>query len=72
MLLIALQRLNEKIPVDETYDEEKYKKELADLKEEQEANQKRIDFLEAYVNPEHNVSLRFFECVLATQVVWAC
>lgn len=72
MLLIALQRLDEKIHVDEKYDEENYKKELADLKQEQEVNQKRIAFLEAYVNPEHNVSVEFFKCVLATRVVWAC
>jgi hypothetical protein len=72
MLLTSLQRLNEKIPVDEEYDEEKYRKELAQLKEEQQVNENRIKFLESYVDPEHNVSVEFFECVLSPQVVWAC
>ena len=55
-------RLNEKVDVDDAYDEDKYRKELEDLKEEQEANQKRIDELEAYVNSEHNVRVVDFLC----------
>jgi len=58
LLMSALMRLNERIEVDDEYDEEKYRKELDDLKEEQEVTQKRIDYLEAYVNSEHNMYVK--------------
>ena len=66
----ALMRLSERIEVDDEYDEEKYRKELDDLKEEQEVTQKRIDYLEAYVNSEHNVRVDL--CLIARYYAMLC
>ena len=55
-LLTALHRLDHKIPAPH-YDEEKYAKELQDLRDEVEMATKRIEEIESMADPGHNMYL---------------